>query len=212
MTPPRSVAPLRAALCCLVIFFSNASVVFAQIDVKEPSTGKAFPIKVRFTDQGAEHTLAITGLAVRRWFFFDIYSMAHYMENASRGPLPAVLRTVLANNSTKQVTMAFARDIGAKRVQNALLDSLRNNATPLELEEIRPHMGEFARSIYKDVEEDDRFIIRWLPGGRTISVFQGRVVTTITNVTFARVLWSIWFGEVSVVDRAQLVKFLTQGS
>ncbi len=172
------------------------------------ATCTTFPALVRFTDAGTERKLELTGLTGRRKFFLNVYCVAHYMQDVPHGTPQAVLGSVLEDDSAKQVTMDFVRDVSSSRIQGALLEGFRENSTDSEFEQIQPFLKKFLDSIDKDVKEDDRFVIRWLPGGRTISLFRGQEVSRITNVTFARALWSIWFGEESVVDRSELVKFL----
>ncbi len=105
--------------------------------------------------------------------------------------------------------MDFVREVSADRIRKAFREGFQGNASPSELEDIRPLLRQFLASMYKDVQEDDRFIIRWLPGGVTVCLFEGEAVIRITSVTFARLLWSIWFGERPVVDRAELIRLLT---
>lgn len=118
----------------------------------------------------------------------------------------------MSDSHAKQVTMHFVRDVSADRIQRALLEGIQRNATDPELAVIQPFIDQFARAIHRDVKEDDRFVIRWLPGGTTTSIFEGREVSTITSALFAKVLWSIWFGDHAVVNRDHLVRFLAARS
>ena len=180
--------------------------------IKDRDTGAVFPASVSLVYDGTPYQLAITGLAVRTKFFLNVYCLAHYMDDPPAGTTGAVLSAIMSDSHAKQVTMHFVRDVSAERIQRALLKGFRRNATEAELEAIQPLVERFAHAIHRDVKENDRFIIRWLPGGRTSSVFEGREVTNITNIVFAKVLWSIWFGEHSVVNRDQLVRFLVAES
>lgn len=180
--------------------------------VTDGDTGAVFPSTVSFVHDGRSHELTITGLAVRTRLFFNVYCLAHYMEEAPREAGEALFRAIMSDGQAKQITMQFVRDVSAQRIQDALREGLERNATPEELAAIRPQIDEFARAIHRDVRERDVFTIRWVPGGTTVSVFEGRTVTRITNATFARVLWSIWFGNRSVVDRDRLVHLIMAGS
>ena len=204
--------PTAATLCCLVLCQLVPATSVALDRAAESVTGKEFPSQVRFTEHGIEHTLALTGLTVRKRFFLNVYSIAHYMQRAPQGTAQEALHAVMEDNSAKQVTMAFVRDVSAARIRASILDGFRRNATDVEFEQIKSFVQTFTRSLDQDVKRDDQFIIRWLPGGRTVSLFHGREVTRITNETFARVLWSIWVGEQSVVDRDKLVRQLTLNS
>ncbi len=136
--------------------------------------------------------------------------MAHYMQDAPRGSIRAVLQAIQRDGTAKQVTMDFVRNLRAESIQKALMEGIQNNTTDSEFEDIRPLVHRFARSLDQDVKEGDTFILRWLPGGITVSIFQGQEVGTFTSTTFAEALWSSWFGERSVVDRNRLVQLLVE--
>ncbi len=180
--------------------------------VRDTETGTEFPASVSFVSNGSSFGLTITGLAVRTRFFFNVYCLAHYMQDPPTGSTGTVLKAILSDSQAKQVTMHFVRDVSADRIQRALLDGFRRNASDLELGAIQPLVDVFARAIDRDVKKNDRFVIRWLPGGTTTSIFEGREVSSISSVLFAKVLWSIWFGEHSVVNRDHLLRFLLVAS
>jgi hypothetical protein len=56
-----------------------------------------------------------------------------------------------------------------------------------------------------EIKENDQLILRWLPGGTVVAIIEDKPHTPITNPTFARVLWTIWFGPDSIVDPEELV-------
>lgn len=176
--------------------------------VRDSDTGTVFPANISFVRNGSSYNLSITGLAVRSRFIFNVYCLAHYMQDPPSGTARVVLNAIMSDSQAKQVTMHFVRDVSADRIRQALLEGFRRNATDSEMKMIQPFVDQFARAIYRDVKEDDQFVIRWVPGGTTTSVFEGREVSTITSVLFAKVLWSIWFGEHSVVKRDHLLRFL----
>lgn len=198
--------------CLLATDRAAAAAPLQEAHVTDPDTGTVFPARISFIHNGGFYDLTITGLAVRTRFFFNVYCLAHYMQNPPTGTTAAVLNTIMSDSHAKQVTMHFVRDVNADRIQRALVEGFQRNATDSELAMIQPFVDQFARAIDRDVKEDDQFVIRWLPGGRTTSVFEGREVTNITNALFARVLWSIWFGEQAVVNRDELLRFLVATS
>lgn len=180
--------------------------------VRDTETGTVFPASVSFVKNGSSFALTITGLAVRTRFFFNVYCLAHYMQDPPSGTTGAALKAIMSDSQAKQVTMHFVRDVNADRIRRALLEGFRKNATESELGAIQPFVDEFARAIDRDAKENDQFVIRWLPGGTTTSIFEGREVSSISSVLFAKVLWSIWFGEHSVVNRDHLLRFLVAES
>jgi len=103
------------------------------------------------------------------------------------------------------LTMEFVREGGKDQIRGAYRDGFEENATKDELKGISPLVEQFLGYFTTDVKENDRFVIRWLPGGVIQAQVQGTEKPAIVNPVFARVLWSIWFGEDSIVDREDLV-------
>jgi hypothetical protein len=101
--------------------------------------------------------------------------------------------------------MIFVRDVDAPTIQKAYRDGFKENATTAELVALQPFIDRFLTAFNAGVKENDIFILRWLPGGIIVPVVQGEEKQSITDQTFARVLWSIWFGGDSIVDRDDLI-------
>lgn len=172
----------------------------------EDQTGAAFPAKVVIEDAGTRRQLSATGLAVRRKLIFDIYSMAHYLEDGPPGPRPEVLHDILSDSRAKQIILEFNRDLRAEQVRDGLTDSYAKAASPEVLRETQPLLQRFLQSIHKNVTKNERFTVRWLPGGRLQGVYDGQVVASVANPTFARTFWSMWFGDHPIVDRDALIR------
>jgi hypothetical protein len=190
-----------AALCfCMSAQFSNA-----QEKVTEPSTGKMFEGKVVVNHDGTEYALQLTGVTVRKKLMFKVYGMAHYMQEPSTMSEEVAFQTVLTDGKAKEIVMDFARDVDRKKIQDAYRDGFKENASEEDVKKLQPMIDQFVGFFSKDVKENDRFILRWFPGGTIIAVVQGETKPAIKEDLFARTLWSIWFGEDSIVDRNDLV-------
>lgn len=194
---------LRALL--LVPSLLLAGVIVAQEMVTEPSTGKIFPTVQKFSAGGKEYTMQLTGVAVRKKVVFKVYGMAHYMENPAGGTLAGAIKDALTDGKAKQITMVFVRDVDQGSIQNAYRDGFKENASREELPQIQKLIDQFVGNFTAPVKEDDVFILRWLPGGTIIPIIKGEEKQSITNPVFAKVLWSIWFGDESIVDPDDLV-------
>ena len=184
--------------------------VRAQETVKESSTGKSFPVVVKYTYSGTEHTMSLTGTTVRKKFVFKVYGMAHYMEDPVKSKEEEAYTAVLSDGKAKQITMDFARDVDAAKIRDAYADGFKENATADELKSIQPQVDQFTGYFAGEVKEDQQFIIRWLPGGVVIASVAGEEKPPMTSPVFARILWSIWFGKNSIVDREDLVVRMVQ--
>jgi len=190
-----------ALLSSLVAFASPA-----QEMVKEPSTGKSFPAEVKFSQGGKEYALTLTGVTVRKKFVFKVYGIAHYMQDPVKAGKEETFKSILADGKAKQLTMEFARTVSPTQAQDAYRDGFKENATSEELKAIQPTIDKFLKYFTNDVKENDRFTLRWLPGGTIVANIQGEEKPSLSNETFARVLWTIWFGTDSIVDREELIE------
>lgn len=199
----------RMLLLFGVVFTLTTITVFGQETAKESSTGKSFPVVVKYTYNGSEHTMSLTGMTVRKKFVFKVYGMAHYMEEPVRAKEEDALKAVLVEGKAKQITMDFARDVDAGKIKDAYADGFKENATPDELKSLQPLVDQFTGYFTAEVKENQQFILRWLPGGVVVASIAGEEKPPITSPVFASVLWSIWFGKNSIVDREDLVNRIT---
>jgi hypothetical protein len=188
---------------CIVL---SAQVAFTQDMVKEPSTGKMFPAVVKVTHEGKEITLNLTGVAVRKKVVFKVYGLAHYMQDPPNTNEDDAYKAVLADGKAKQLTLDFARNVDPESIKNAYRDGFKENAKPEELKKIQPLIDQLLGYFTAEVKENQKFTLRWLPGGVVLVNVAGEEKPALKDATFARVFWSIWFGEDSIVDREDLVQ------
>lgn len=178
----------------------------------ESASENKFPATISFSDDNGDHELALTGFSVRKKFFLNIYSMAHYLQETTLNGGENVYEHVLDHSRAKQITMVFMRDLTATQIKDSLIKGIKTNSSEDEFELISPHVEAFTQAITQDVKEGDEFILRWMPDGSLVSLYQGQLISTIKSDKFAKTLWAIWFGEHSVVDRNALVKHLVRSS
>lgn len=171
-----------------------------------------FSETIIFEDQGSVRQLFITGEAIRKKFFLDIYAIAHYLEAEPVSNKNNFYREVLESSGAKQISMVFMRILKAEQIKESLLAGLKRNSDSEVFKSIESHVDDFIRPITEDVDKNDEFIVRWLPDGTTISYFQGKKISSIKSDEFAKTLWSVWFSEHSVVDRKKLVQRLITSS
>lgn len=201
------------SLITLCFFLSapwSSTTLAQQETIEESSTGKVFPREISFSYNDVDYTLAATGTAVRKKFVFKVYGMVHYMENPSTGNKEEIFNAVLSNNSAKQLTLDFARDVGEDKIKDAFQDGFNKNATKEELQDIRQLVNEFLGYFTSEVKKNEQYVFRWLPDGTLISIVQGEEQPAIQSETFSRVLWTIWLGENSIVKRDDLIRLLIE--
>lgn len=178
---------------------------YSQETVRESSSGKSFPASLTFSSGGKDYSLSLTGVTVRKKLVFKVYGMGHYMQDPPQNSGEATFNEILKDGKAKQITMIFVRDVDAPTIQKAYRDGFKENATAAELAALQPLIDRFLTAFNAGVKENEIFILRWLPGGTIVPVVQGEEKQSVTDQTFARTLWSIWFGEDSIVDRDDLI-------
>lgn len=180
------------------VFTLPAFFGFAQA-IQDASTGVSFPQNVAFDYQGQQFRLSGTGVATRKKFFVKVYSIASYIEDPSRVEGGNIFQNILDYDKAKQLTFKWLRNASQRRVQDGYRESLEKVTSGS-----RDEINRFV-SFFGNVTKGDTHILRWLPDNTITVMINGRTVGTIKSERFARALWSIWFGENSVVSRNKLV-------
>jgi len=188
-----------------------AAVATAQETVEEKSTDKQFPKSVSFAGDYKTHQLEITGLSVRKKFWVKVYGMAHYMEGGRTfSSKNDALTTVLSDQYAKQITMVFVRDVGIEKIQDAFREGFKKNSSDTEREQISELVDKFVGFFTKEIKNGERMVFRTQPGGRVTTIVHGEEQEPISSVTFSTVLWRIWLGKHSIVDRNRLVEMVVE--
>ena len=164
-----------------------------------------FPEHVVINYKNQELNLSLTGLTMRKMLFMDIYSVAHYIDKLPASSVNELYRYILEPAHTKQISMVFQRELSAIQIKNSLLKSIKRNTDAQEFLAMQADVEKFMAAIYDNVKKNDEFTLRWFPDGTMVSLFEGDEISSINNEALARTMWSIWFGEKSVVDRKSLV-------
>lgn len=179
--------------------------------VEEKSTGKQFPKTVSFAGDYKTFDLNVTGTSRRSKFWVKVYGMAHYMEGGKTYERDDEALTVaLSDQYAKQITLAFVRDVGAEKIQDAFRDGFKKNSSDTEMAEISALVDKFVGFFGEEVKNGERMVFRVVPGGHVTTIIHGEEQDPIGSVTFSRVLWRIWLGKHSIVDRDRLVELVVE--
>lgn len=163
----------------------------------------AFPDALSFTEGGVTHRLELTGEDERVFLFFDVYEIAHYVEAAVAGAVS--VDTVVSDGPVKALAINFSMALSHDQVRKEFEKSMRRNAEAGWLEEAAPTIDAFMGAIDRGAESGDRLVFYWLTGGRVFVEFNGEPAFAATDTTFAKLVWSIWFGDDPVCDADELL-------
>lgn len=179
--------------------------IYADNEIQDPSTGVVFPSEVSFEYNGKEFHLQATGVSTRKKFFVKVYSIASYLEKRA-DTSGNILQAIMQTDQAKQLTMKWVHEASIERVRNGYQESFQNTLTSDQYGQLRNEIETFISFFSQAVQKGDEHILRSLPGGVVDVIINGRRVGSIPNQEFAKALWSLWFGEKSVVNRDQLLK------
>ncbi|KAF3362910.1 Uncharacterized protein PHSC3_000444 [Chlamydiales bacterium STE3] len=151
-----------------------------------------FPPSVTFIQNATTFDLKLTGIAHRKKFFINIYSVASYLD--SRAGSENLLQEIMKDENAKQLIVKWTHDADKKRVVNGYQDSFRQELSQVEYSELQSEIAHYL-SFARDVKKGDEYIIRWLPGGYIEAIINGQFIGSISNARFAKALWGLWFNH-----------------
>lgn len=201
---------MRSLVCVLAFALLLAPAAWASDDVIEEA-GREFPVRVTFSHDGTDYELTAAGQATRKKVVVKVYAIVHYMDATGFESKQAALDAALSGEHAMQISMKFCRDVDALKIQDAYRKGFEKNATEAEMEDIEGLVAQFVDYFTADVEKDDEYVLRSLPGGTILTLVNGEAQPPIQNVSFASLLWRIWLDKGSVVDREDLIKHAVAG-
>jgi hypothetical protein len=183
----------------------------AGVGKGELPPAETFPKTLTIADKGKQYNMARTGTADRKFLVFHVYEMAHYMEQEAVQGQEPTMEQMLEGRKAMHIRMRFVRDLPCEKIQAELKKSMLRNAQESWIENSEAEIETFLNSIDRDANKDDVLTLSWFPDGRTVAAFNGEPAMDIHSADFARILWSIWFGEKPVVKRQDLLKAFERG-
>lgn len=165
------------------------------------SAGLPLTLDTRVDD--TDYELIYTGRAERVFLFFKIYQVAHYADGSNKQPLS--FETVITDERPKAILVRFDRKLDRERIREELAKSLRRNAREEWLRDADVSITAFINAIDRDAEVGDELVFFWLPEGRLLVEFNGKLSFEVNDAAFAKLIWSIWFGEDPACEREGLL-------
>ena len=182
--------------------FVMAIFLFAGLAVNAlAATG--FPQELIFKEEGQARRMVFTGEAERVFLLFRVYDIAHYAESQEYQALST--DNVVTDGPAKAIVIKFARKLKRDQIRDEFDKSLRRNAQPGWLASAEPAIRAFVDAIDRDARPGDELAFYWLAGGQLFAEFNGEREFAVTDTAFAKLIWSIWFGEDPACDRDELL-------
>lgn len=183
----------------------------------ETKSGKAFPNKVTFTLEGKEFMLAATGAT---HFVKESkkategkenaqYTMAHYMEAATKEAEATWYGVILEKPAVKQMVFSYEADITGEALKKIYTRFFSKVVSPDELGKNKAAIDEFLAAMNAPIAAKQQFAFRWLPDNRMVIILPAQE-KILSASPIASWFWKSWFGDASPLDRAALIAKLTQ--
>lgn len=180
----------------------------AEDNIRDNSTGEVFPQEISFEHNGKQYQLQATGVTTRKKLIIKVYSIAHYLQKNIEKPNADKIQEILSDDYAKQLTMKWVRDVTFDNLQETYRESFRKVFTNQEYATRQGDIDTYIKFFKNGAHRGEEFVLRWLPGGYVEVLINGEKVGSITNKEFAKGLWSIWFGNKSVVNRQELISLM----
>jgi long-chain acyl-CoA synthetase len=136
------------------------------------------------------HALVLNGAGVRTRLVFKVYVGSLYIPRRTSS-VDAVLSSV-----PRRVQLNLLRNLSAGQLVDALLDGLKDNNAPAELDAVRPQTEQLVAVMrsFGDVREGSVVTLDFVDGATRIGQ-DGTPKGTIAGEAFNRALLRIWLGE-----------------
>jgi hypothetical protein len=133
-------------------------------------------------------TLVLNGLGTREATVFkvDVYVGGLYLETPTRDA-----QAILASPQIKHVDLKFVRDVSAKDIREAWMNSAKNSCAP-DCGTVLPKF-EKLNGTMEDIKKGEMLSFSFLPGKTEIEV-KGKLGIVIEGADFSRVMLSAWIG------------------
>jgi hypothetical protein len=182
---------MRLAAAVAIIALAVAAPGWTQDEVAEPKSG------VKFRLEQDDMALLGTGLRIKKILFVKakVYAVGLYVsKEALEGPLaahkgktatPAFHKDLIWGDFPKQVVLKFTRNLGEKKIQDAMRDALKGTDKKL--------LDRFV-SYFPEIKEGQECTLRWGKGGTLETTMVGQAKPPIESKDFAAALFALYLG------------------
>lgn len=199
-----------ASLTPQITFAATAPATATDGTVQDSSSKIKFPQQMTTQHDGTSYTLQLTGTATRSKFFVNVYAVAHYMQDPSKGKKDAVFDEILDAKKAKALVFEWVHDASQQKVKDGLIESFRKTLSEKEYATFTPQIDQFIGYYAANMKPGDKQALRWFPDGTLEVEYNGQVKGTIKDPAFAKAVWNVWIGPKSVVSRSKLVDQLSE--
>lgn len=229
---------IQALLLALALPFAAPASPQKDKQAKEPTHVAEPDTKVRFATKTIAPVeldeLELTGVAVRDKRFVilvNVYAYGLYVDESEvekrmTSFFGKTAKELLADKNfyknlgqekiTRSLHLSFVRDVGAKKIRGAFVDSVNPRMAKAQKEwgwkDGPAALKTFRAYFNSEIEDGESISFTWLPGNKLVTVVAGKRMGTIQSKTLCWAIWDTYFGEdpIETKGKKNAVKLLAQ--
>ena len=167
--------------------------------VVEPATGVAFERIVGLAPQ-----LGLAGVAVRKRFWIEIFAIGMYVDRAALAAHLAgrelageeLAEAVLAAPVRMAQRIVFARNIGAKRIREGLIEGVKRTLPAGDPRIVKDFSALLKQT--RDARKGDEVMTLFEPDGTILFYYNRFLVGFVRNATLAQAMKAVYLGPNSL--------------
>lgn len=154
-----------------------------------PGSNTRYETVIESKIAGQKVRLRLTGTAMRKRLFFNVYAVGSYVEENST---PRSAEELVALDVPKQLHLVMERDVAGKDVAENFRAAIRANYPEPQFSEEIAILTDYLAS--QTIQKGDHIWLTHVPGVGLNVILVGKAERTIRNPKFARAVWDIYFG------------------
>lgn len=183
-----------------------AAALLSAADIVDSATGSSFPATVSFDVQGTKTELSATGVATRKKFIVNVYSVALYLQDAESFKGKG-FSDILSSKNAKQISMKWVRDVDLAKIQDGYRESIKN-ALGTSYDSLKAQADKFLALYTSGAKKGDEHALRFFPDGSIELIINGASQGKVEGSPLTTGVLSIWLGDKSVVKRESLISLI----
>lgn len=158
--------------------------------VTVPGSSARYETAMEVQAAGKPVRLTLTGAAMRRKAFFNVYAVASYLQD---GVAAKSAEQLAAADGVKLLYLVMERDVGGRDMAEAITAGVRGNYPGESFSAELKKVGQVLGSI--ELKKGDHVKLTALPRVGLRCEVVGKIDVTIENPGFAKAIWDIYLGK-----------------
>jgi hypothetical protein len=179
----------RQALVVVSALLCTAATLLAADTVGVPGSNNRFETSIESKINGKKVKLNLTGTAMRKRLFFNVYAVGSYLEDGKKARTPEELASL---DVAKQLHLIMERDVAGKDVADSFRTAIRANYPEPEFNAEMDALSDYLSS--QAIKQGDHVWLTNVPGIGLDVILVGKTERLIKNPKFAKAVWDIYFG------------------